>query len=246
VTVGTGHSVSRAEPQPGEPRQPDKKWKLALIGLVAVFVILAGYDLATVSGQYGLNGTAAPGSAAASSAVSPAGSSGALSSSANPGKTGSSVSRSLAAASVAAFGPEGLADGDNPGIVSRVLNVSTGQPWYSQWYATPEFGSLRSGTGILLDMGKTMTVTGVLLVLGSEPGADVQVRVGDSPYLADLPSIASEVDAGGTEQLTALAPAQGRYVLIWFTRLPPGALGHYQVSVYHVRVDGTEPAASGG
>jgi hypothetical protein len=141
--------------------------------------------------------------------------------------------------SVAAFGPEGLSDGDNPGIASRVLGKSTGQPWYSQWYATPEFGDLRSGTGILLDMGDTVTVADVRLVLGSEPGADVQVHVGDSPYLVNQPPAASARDVGGTVRMAATAPATGRYVLIWFTRLPPDTAGHYRVSVYSAAVDGT-------
>jgi hypothetical protein len=40
--------------------------------------------------------------------------------------------------SIAAFGPEGTSDGDNPGIASRILDGGTDQPWYSQWYATPD------------------------------------------------------------------------------------------------------------
>ena len=40
------------------------------------------------------------------------------------------------------------------------------------------------------------------------------------------------------EVLTAATAAKGRYVLIWFTRLPPDGHGHYQVSVYDVEVDG--------
>jgi hypothetical protein len=144
----------------------------------------------------------------------------------------------LNVASVVAVGPDGTADGDNPGTVSRVLAPDAGQPWYTQWYATPEFGNLRSGTGLLLDMGETVSVREVQLVLGSEPGADVQVRVGSSPLL-DLPTVASATSAGGTVRLTATAPAKGRYVLIWFTQLPPDGHGHYQVSVYSAAVDGT-------
>jgi hypothetical protein len=146
-------------------------------------------------------------------------------------------------ASVVAVGPDGTADGDNPGLVSKILAANPGQPWSTQWYATPEFGNLRSGTGVLLDMGKTVTVRDVQLVLGSEPGADVQVRVGNSGPFLDLPAVASAAGAGGTVRLTATAPAKGRYVLVWFTKLPPnGQPGQYQVDVYSVTVTGT-PAA---
>jgi hypothetical protein len=152
------------------------------------------------------------------------------------------ASHSLGATSAAAFGPDGLTDGDNPGIASRIVDVSSDLPWYSAWYATPEFGNLQSGTGILLDMGQTVTVSSVQLVLGTALGADVQVRVGDDQYPAGLTPAASAYGVGGTVRLTATAPARGRYVLIWFTRLPPNSQGKYQVDVYSVSVDGTEGA----
>jgi hypothetical protein len=120
--------------------------------------------------------------------------------------------------------------------------VSTAQPWYSQWYATPEFGHLRSGTGLLLGMGETVTVKSAQLVLGNAPGADVQVLVGNDADLADMSSVASARGVGGTVQLTATTPGSGRYVLIWFTRLPANSHGEYQVDVYGVTIDGTEGA----
>jgi hypothetical protein len=162
--------------------------------------------------------------------------------------TGKTATGSVAAAaplgvtSVAAFGPAGLSDGDNPAIVSRVLNGSTGQPWYSQWYTTPEFGNLRSGTGLLLDMGETVSVKSALLALGAAPGANVQVLVGNDADLADMSPVASAWGVGGTVRLTPTTAASGRYVLIWFTRLPPNSQGEYQVDVYSVAIDGTEGA----
>ncbi len=137
-----------------------------------------------------------------------------------------------------AFGPGGSSDGDNPAIASRILDVRTDQPWYSQWYATPEFGDLRSGTGLLLDLAQAATVTDVQLTLGGQPGASVQVRVGNSP-LPDLPTVASASGIAGTVRLTVTAPAKGRYVLIWFTKLPFSSPGKYQIDVYGVTVDGT-------
>lgn len=88
-------------------------------------------------------------------------------------------------------------------------------------------------------MGDTVTVSSVQLVLGSTPGADVQVRVGGGETLADLTAVANASDVGGTVRLSVTARASGRYVLIWFTRLPPNSQGNYQISVYHAAVDGT-------
>jgi hypothetical protein len=246
VSTDTGHSAAETEPEPGKPRRPGKMWKLVLGGLVGIFAVLACYDLASgLAGSTGASaGSASPSpteAAASPSAVVP------TTPAPRPSPASSTAApRVLDVASIAAFGPEGPSDGDNPGIVSRILAATADQPWYSQWYATPEFGNLRSGTGVLLDMGKTVKVTDVRLMLGTEQGADIQVRVGNSPYLADLSPKASARDAGGVVRLAAKDPAEGRYVLIWFTRLPPDSQGHYQVSVYSAFVDGTGTAPSSG
>jgi hypothetical protein len=210
--------------------------------VAGVYVLLAGYDLISSSGEIGTNtvasaarpasaavsrSTASPSSRARTAAPAPA----------NHRTAAGQATDPLAVASITAFGPAGTSDGDNPGIAFRVLDVGTDQPWYSQWYATPDFGNLQPGTGLLLDLGSTMTVGDVELGLGPTPGADVEVRVGNSPDL-DLPTAADAGDVGGNVRLTLTAPAKGRYVLVWFTRLPTDGHGHYQVSVYNVAVDG--------
>jgi hypothetical protein len=245
VSIGTGTGAAQQQLKPEKPRRPGNKWKLAITGLIVVFVALAGYDLVSNFSQLGVNAatsatpaprTAAPTAGGASTAPRSATATPAPSAAASPASQ--PASRPLEVVSVVAFGPGGTSDGDNPGLASRILDVSTDQPWYTQWYATPEFGGLRSGTGLLLDLGETVTVRDVQLVLGAEPGADIQVGVGNSPS-TDLPTMASTSGAGGTVRLTATAPARGRYVLIWFTQLPPDGQGHYQVSVYSATVDGT-------
>ena len=87
-------------------------------------------------------------------------------------------------------------------------------------------------------MGNPVTVSSVQLVLGSQQGADIQVRVGDTAALANLSTVATATDAGGTVRLSVATRASGRYVLIWFTALPPNGQGNYQVSVYSATVDG--------
>ena len=256
MTVGAGHSAAKegadkVGPGPEEPGLPSKKWLVALLCLAGVFAVLGGYDLSTLSGP-GSNDAAtaaktavaaskpAPSNAAPSSTGSPSHRAAAASgrSTRSAARQGGGAASALGVASVAAFGPLGVADGDNPGLVDRI-GGNTDQPWYSQWYTTPEFGNLRSGTGFLLDMGKTVTVRDVRLVLGSALGADVQVRVGNAADLADLATVATATDVGGNVQLTATVPAEGRYVLVWCTRLPPDGQGHFQISVYNATVDGT-------
>ena len=146
--------------------------------------------------------------------------------------------QALAPASVAAFGPAGRADGDNPQNAAFAVAGNAARPWYSQWYATPRFGALKSGTGLLLDMGRTVTVSSVRLSLGSRSGASIALRAGSKPLPAWLPRVATAANAGGTVQLRPAAPVQVRYVLIWFTKLPPDNAGHYQAAVYRITVQG--------
>ncbi len=103
--------------------------------------------------------------------------------------------------------------------------------------ATARFGALKRGTGLLLDMGRPVTVASVRLSLVNS-GADIQLRAGSKPVPAWLPAVARVSNAGGTAQLKPGAPVHVRYVLIWFTKLPPGNAGHYQAAVYRITVQG--------
>jgi hypothetical protein len=241
VSIGTGHVAAERKPESEGRRHVGRKWKLALASLVGVYALLAGYGLISSSSLIGTNNIAA-GSGSASAAASRASTS--PSAKASPTLSRSPAPQPLGVASVAAFGPEGTSDGDNSGIAFRIIDASSDQPWYTQWYATPGFGGLRSGTGLLLDMGKTVTVRDVRLVLGSEPGADVQILVGNSAVRTDMISVGGAADVSGKVRLPAVA-ASGRYVLVWFTRLPPDGPGRYQVSVYSATVDGTAGAQPG-
>jgi cytoskeletal protein RodZ len=146
--------------------------------------------------------------------------------------------QALAPASVAAFGPGGLADGDNPQLAALAVGRNRATPWYSQWYATPGFGDLKAGTGLLLDMGRTVTVSSVRLSLVSHSGADLALRAGSKPVPSRLSQVASASNAGGTVKFQLSTPVHARYLLIWFTKLPPDTAGTYQASVYKIIVQG--------
>ena len=144
----------------------------------------------------------------------------------------------LTPARVAAFGPAGTADGDDPQRASFATAGHAATPWYSDWYTTSDFGHLKNGTGLLLDMGHTVTISSVRLSLGGHPGASLQLRAGTSPVMADLHTVAATAAAGGTVELTLATPAHARYLLIWFTKLPPDNAGTYQAAVYAIHVTG--------
>jgi transcriptional regulator with XRE-family HTH domain len=144
----------------------------------------------------------------------------------------------LVPARAVAFGVSGPGHGDNPQRARRAIDHSPGTSWATDWYASARFGNLYPGTGLLLDMGRPVTITGAQIRLGGAPGASFQLRVGSAPALADLRPVARAAGASGVVRLRLTTPARGRYVLIWFTKLPLDSHGHFHATVYNVSVDG--------
>ncbi len=138
----------------------------------------------------------------------------------------------------AAFGPTGEADGDNPQLAHLAIDASAATSWHTDWYATAVFGNLQAGTGLLLDLGHPVTVTRAQVTLGSSPGADLQLRAASVPALASLRPVARVAHASGVVRLRLSKPVHTRYLLIWFTRLPPDASGTFQADIYQVRLQG--------
>jgi hypothetical protein len=183
-------------------------------------------------------GTAGASPATAPASTAPASTAPASTASATTAPASTPPPRVLTVASVAAFGPAGTTDGNNPGNVAQAVAGDPANPWYTDWYASPDFFDMTPGTGLLLDLGRTVTVTSVDVSLGGEPGASLQLRAGSEPTLAGLPTVAGVSGVGGTVSLRPSAPVHARYVLIWFTSLPPTPAGTYQASVYQVVVQG--------
>jgi hypothetical protein len=135
--------------------------------------------------------------------------------------------------SAKAYGPDGNT-GDNPQTAARAIDSSGRTAWHSDWYTTPAFGNLQSGTGLLLDLGHNVTVTSAEIAIGA-PGATIQLRAGTST--GNLQLIGRAKNAGST---TTIRPEQVsvRYLLIWFTALPPDSNGTYQAAVSNVALHG--------
>jgi 5-(carboxyamino)imidazole ribonucleotide mutase len=235
--------------QPSMPLRKRERHRMRWLGLLAVLVLailgFAIYKFASGAGHaHPTAAVSSPGTAAGGTpAPASASAAGVRASTAQASPTAASPAppappRTLAPASVAAFGPDGTADGDNPQQAAGAAGGSPASAWSSDWYATADFGNLQAGTGLLLDMGRAVTITSVRLTLGPAPGTDLQLRAGDTPVLAGLRPAASLSGVGGTVQLRLGTPVNAHYLLIWFTKLPPDPSGTYQVSVYNIRVQG--------
>jgi len=235
ATVRAPEEITAAEAlEPAMPIRPVERRRTNWTAILAAAALVAfgflGYHLASSGGH----ATASPAAAtrpthhaAAHHATHP-----------KPASSPAAQLTSLTPVSVTAFGPNGAGQGDNPGQASLAVSNNPATPWNTDWYATPDFGNMQSGTGLLLDMGKPVTVTSVEITLGSTPGADLQLRTGDVPQLADLKTVGTATNAGGVLHLQLAAPAQGQYLLIWFTKLPPDSSGTFEAFVSGVSLKG--------
>ncbi|HWG00535.1 MAG TPA: hypothetical protein VG164_01645 [Trebonia sp.] len=143
----------------------------------------------------------------------------------------------LRAVAAVAFGPTGTGDGDNPQLAGNVL-TDPGAGWMSDWYTTDLFGELKRGTGLLLDMGRAVSLGKVSVDLGTASGTSLQLRAGAQPAPGALPVLASAADAGARVSFPLAKPVTARYVLLWFTKLPPDGSGTYQAAVHGVTIAG--------
>jgi hypothetical protein len=118
------------------------------------------------------------------------------------------------------------------------------QGWSSQWYRTAKFGGYKTGSGLILDMGKPVRFSSVTVKFGSAVGADVQLKVGTSDTrsaanLYSMATVASATDIGGTYTFNVHSTVSGEYLVIWFTKLPPVGADKFMAQVFSVSIRGT-------
>jgi cytoskeletal protein RodZ len=227
------------EELPKPPRRPGRGRRLTPVVYLLCLVVIGFVAIRLTSGTGGSppRAAASPDRAAARSA----GVSGSRPSS-HPAPTPSPASSPATAIPVTqvtpvtatAFGPGGTSDGDDPQDAPLALSGNPATPWHTDWYTTARFGNLQAGTGLLVRLAQTVAAAGVTIRLGSTPGADLQVRAGTT--LSDMPAVASASDAGGTVRLSLASHPDTRYLLIWFTLLPPDPAGTYQAYISSVLV----------
>jgi len=136
---------------------------------------------------------------------------------------------------------------------SMAIDNNRATEWDTQWYrGNPVFGGLKPGSGLILDMGKTVTLTSVDVQFGAIPGADVQIMLGNtaSPQtpatVSTFSTVATATDVAGEHLFPVTSKASGRYVLIWFTKLPPmagsvhkrPADARYEAQIFNIIVRG--------
>jgi hypothetical protein len=199
---------------PAEPLTKDES-KLAL-GIVAAFLVLALligiWGVSRIGANTDFGGTAAP--ATRTTTVAP--------SSAAPSESGatpsedSGVAEPLAILKVEAYDPEG--DGaENNKLTPKTYDGDTSTGWFSENYRSDEFGGLKKGLGVIVDLGPNKKPQGVELTIPVP--SDLEVYVGPDNRLEGATKIGEKKEAEGKVTFEVPDDVSGQYIVVWYTKL---------------------------
>ncbi|SCK14689.1 protein kinase family protein [Streptomyces sp. WMMB 322] len=135
--------------------------------------------------------------------------------------------------------PPGGNGSENP---ARVPDAHDGAPstyWLTQkYYGRPDFGNLKPGVGLVLDLGKPQQVSSVKVdFMGATTAHFLAAPKGTTTMPGSLAGF-SEVSGGTGEHLTLKAkkPIRTQYVLVWLTKLPLSDDGNYRGRITEIQV----------
>ena len=135
---------------------------------------------------------------------------------------------------------------------ANAIDGSASTFWHTDSYQNhANFGNLKTGTGLLIDMDKQVQLSQVQVSVGKICCTTAEIYLGNSPAmsktaLSNFALVGKQATGMGNLTYSVSAKTTGRYVLIWLTgNLPPDPdqPGHYQARIYNVVVRGS--AASG-
>jgi hypothetical protein len=221
---------------PAEPLSKDES-KLAL-GIVAGFLVLA-----LVIGIWGVSrigsstrdifGGDVAGPVPSASTASPA--------SPSPSVSGSAPAESagppepLAILKVEAYDPEG--DGEeNNNLTPKIYDGDVTTGWYSENYRTEQFGGLKEGLGVIVDLGPNKKPQTVELVI--PVATSVEVYVGPENRREGATKVGEKAEAQDTVKFEVPADVSGQYIIVWFTGLTTDDEGKRRAWLNEVVVTG--------
>jgi serine/threonine protein kinase len=217
--------------RPGGGRKPPGERSAAARAVIAIVIalVLAAVGVAAWSISRGLHHSPTPA----------------------PSRTHSSSQSAAAAAvpltpaSATVYNPLGSSGDDDPADASKAIDGSASTFWHTSYYLGHQFGNLKKGTGLILDMGRPVRLSQLRVQFGTSCCTHVLIEVGNSntsstAALSTFTPVQSSSAAQGSTTFNVTKQATGRYVLIWITDLPPldGSPGRYETMIYNITARG--------
>jgi hypothetical protein len=158
----------------------------------------------------------------------------------------------LVPVSAGSFDPFGDHKDENGAEAKNAIDNDPTTFWHTDFYLNyPTFGNLKQGTGLFLDMGRTVRLSQVIVQFGTICCAHVEIEIGNtdpgSASLSAFTAVQSSSTAAGSTTFNVTSGVTGRYVLIWITYLPrmAGSTNQYEALIYNVVVHGSAVSQSG-
>jgi hypothetical protein len=148
---------------------------------------------------------------------------------------------------------------ENQATAPYAIDGSLSTAWTtSDYFDHANFGGLKPGTGLLIDMGKVVRLSQVEVLFGSQGPTTAEIYLGNSAAmsktaLSNFTLVSPSATATGDYKFPVSSQATGRYVLIWLTSVPqlpktPSGMSaahtYFQGQVYNVVVRGSAVSGS--
>jgi len=133
------------------------------------------------------------------------------------------------------FDPNGNGQ-ENPELVTKAIDKDPATAWTSVQYRSADLGG-KSGVGLLLDLGQGSNVRSVTVDFsGAGQNAAIYVSNSANPSLNASELLGKVTNSGLSANIRTKATHNGRYVLVWLTRLPQVSAGSYQSGITEIQV----------
>ncbi|MGW3358171.1 protein kinase family protein [Streptomyces bungoensis] len=128
---------------------------------------------------------------------------------------------------------------EKPGDIGKAYDTSTASYWQTDFYLSPKFGNLKSGVGLILDLGKVQQVGKVTITFVGQTSVELRAAGADAGAEPTSFSAYTKVaDGSGTSVVLKPKSLKSRYLLVWLTQLPPDNEGHWRGRVADIKVTG--------
>lgn len=139
------------------------------------------------------------------------------------------------------FDPESDDGSENPSTVGRAVDDDKSSGWRTVRYRrSPQLGNLKSGVGIVLDLGSERSLKSVSLEFGGKPTTfELYAAPEGTPAIpGDLAGLVQVGGGTATDTSFVVRPesAKTRFLVVWLTSLPGVGGGDYRGEIRDVTV----------
>ncbi|MFJ5968519.1 serine/threonine protein kinase [Streptomyces sp. NPDC093060] len=127
---------------------------------------------------------------------------------------------------------------ENPDDITKAFDNNPSTNWETSFYLSPEFGNLKPGVGMVLDLGKVQQVGKVTITFVGQTSVELRAAsadAGSEPTSLDAFTKAAS-GSGTTVVLKPDTSLKTQYLLVWLTKLPSDGGDHWRGRVADIKV----------